>query len=432
MMYTPPVKATTIEELDDLPENSVEHVTLQCLLRELPKALLRHKKSIRFLDVSRNQLQDFPSWLPELEALTVLFASYNEFSTIPTSVRELSSLSMLGMRDNAISSLSEDALPRSIRWLTLTNNLLTELPQSIGNLSLLKKLLLAGNKLSSLPDSICECSSLELLRISSNLFTRFPPQLFRLNALAWIALGGNPFTTFPSSALTFHHEDSSEKSSASLPIAWHRLTLQQELGRGASGITYRALLDTNTTPQAVAVKIFTSECSSDGSASDEMMYALAVGQHPNLLTPHTSFTEHDKGKMGLVYPLLGTDYIPLAAPPNFETVSRDDYSQSRSLSAEQCSQFCDDIEAAVKHLRLRKILHGDLYAHNTLINGRTALLSDFGASFFYGHLPFEEQRRLEQIEENAVHILYQELRALTSSERDRHQRPPQTNSNASK
>lgn len=403
------VQVTSTQELRELPENSVHHVTLKEGLRTLPDALLRHRKSIEFLDLSGNELSELPNWLAELQRLRVLFASYNLFTSFPTALRSVSSLTMVGMRNNQIEIISDNAFPRDLRWLTLTNNRLRELPTSIGELASLQKLLLAGNELSTLPESITACQRLELLRLSANAFSEIPTPIFKLESLAWIALGGNPWLPLPSQISRQVSGPSSKRET----IDWRALSIQEELGRGASGITYRALQSTGDKLREVAVKVFTSPVSSDGSARDEIEGALAIGKHPSLLTPHAEFTNHPDGKMGLVYPLLDKSFTPLAAPPTFETISRDDYSRQNRITTEQARLYRTALQSAVAHLNQQKILHGDLYGHNTLINDSSAMLSDFGASFFYGHLKEAEQEALQTIEARALATILAEITHLS-------------------
>ena len=49
-----------------------------------------------------------------------------------------------------------------LQELSLAGNLLTTLPDAIGNLSSLQRLQMAGNLLTSLPDSICQLTDLEV------------------------------------------------------------------------------------------------------------------------------------------------------------------------------------------------------------------------------------------------------------------------------
>jgi serine/threonine protein kinase len=48
------------------------------------------------------------------------------------------------------------------------------------------------------------------------------------------------------------------------------------------------------------------------------------------------------------------------------------------------------IADAAAHLHKHGVMHGDLYAHNTMVSddGRVAI-GDFGAAFMYGHREFD-------------------------------------------
>lgn len=81
---------------------------------------------------------------------------------------------MLSFKANRLSYIPEDALSPSIGWLILSDNLLTELPKSIGKLTGLRKCMLAGNQLTSLPKEFGEgCINLELIRLADNKVGRF-------------------------------------------------------------------------------------------------------------------------------------------------------------------------------------------------------------------------------------------------------------------
>jgi len=81
-------------------------------------------------------------------------------------------------------------------------------------------------------------------------------------------------------------------------------------------------------------------------------------------------------------PLLPAHWGPLAGPPSLASCSRDIFSPGLRLEPEAALRMARDIAAAVAHLHRRGILHGDLYAHNTLWDGAAgeAVLSDFGAA----------------------------------------------------
>ena len=78
---------------------------------------------------------------------------------------------MIAFRSNKISYISNESLFNNIRWLILTNNLISIIPASIEKCIHLQKLLLAGNKIKELPLELSFCRSLELIRISVNELT---------------------------------------------------------------------------------------------------------------------------------------------------------------------------------------------------------------------------------------------------------------------
>lgn len=391
---------TSVQSLCDASENSVSKVTLREELTEVPRALLRHRDSIQFLDLSNNQLKELPEWISELSNLEILFSSFNHLITLPQSLSKLSGLSMIGARGNGLEYLSEEGIPPSLRWLTLTDNHLTSLPESISVARTMQKLLLAGNQLTSLPNSLASCSHLELLRVSANKLNSIPQWLLTHPTLAWVALAGNPVTTQMENHLARYRD---------CKIEWSELSLSEELGKGASGITYRGTRTRGSQIENVAVKVFNSSVSSDGSSDDELFGALTARSHQNLLTPLGYFENHPEGKQGLVYPLLGKDFTPLAAPPSFATITRDVYSFEKELRPEQALQYARDIVAATAHLHSKGLLHGDLYAHNTLVDDHRGLLSDFGATLHLGVLKTSDQEGLQLLELRSLGILLAEL-----------------------
>ncbi len=406
MNYTkdaPSLHATSVQSLQDSAENTFTKVTLREGLTEVPRALLRHSHSLRFLDLSNNDLTVLPDWIAELTNLEILFSSFNRLVTLPASLARLSCLYMVGARGNALEYVSEMGIPSSLRWLTLTDNQLESIPDSIAAASKIQKLLLAGNRLTSLPSTLSLCPNLELLRVSANKFHAIPDWILNHSTLAWVALAGNPVTT--------QVETYSERF-PECRIDWSELSLYEELGRGASGITYRASRTAGNDTAQIAVKVFNSAVSSDGSADDELYGALQARSHQNLLTPLGFFDNHPEGRQGLVYTLLEKEYSPLAAPPSFATITRDVYQPQKGITPAQALTYAKDIVAATAHLHSKNLLHGDLYAHNTLVNSRQALLSDFGATLYIGNLDTHIQESLKKVELRSLGILLSELSYL--------------------
>jgi internalin A len=91
-------------------------------------------------------------------------------------------------------------LPDSLGQLTqltelnLSNNQLTTLPDWLGQLSQLRTLTLFSNQLNSLPESIGQLANLVVLSIFRNKMTTLPNELFAINQLQSLRIGENPFT----------------------------------------------------------------------------------------------------------------------------------------------------------------------------------------------------------------------------------------------
>ncbi len=75
--------------------------------------------------------------------------------------------------------------------LILTENLLSELPASVGNLRLLTNLNLDRNRLVSIPDEICECENIGLLFCRDNQISLLPENLGKLQKLRVLDVAGN-------------------------------------------------------------------------------------------------------------------------------------------------------------------------------------------------------------------------------------------------
>ncbi|CAI5521388.1 unnamed protein product [Closterium sp. Naga37s-1] len=105
-----------------------------------------------------------------------LDASNNRIVEIPEAIGRLTSLQRLVLPTNRIERLPASiGLLSSLKALQLENNRLTELPNEIGSLSRLERLSLATNKLQHLPDSIGQLSALITLDVSSNCLSSLPP-----------------------------------------------------------------------------------------------------------------------------------------------------------------------------------------------------------------------------------------------------------------
>ena len=108
------------------------------------------------------------------------------------------------------------------------------------------------------------------------------------------------------------------------------------------------------------------------------------------------------------------EYIPdvyrnLGLPPNFETCTRDTFTKETSFSIETVYAVAKGIASAAAHLHARGLMHGDLYAHNILINDNDhCYLGDFGAASFYE----PHSKEFERIEVRAFGCLLEDMLSL--------------------
>ncbi len=385
-----------------------QRLQLACGLQEFPREIFELADSLEILDLSSNLLTTLPDDLPRLKKLRILFCSDNTFTELPAVLGQCPQLVMIGFKANRVERIAPGALPPALRWLILTDNRLAELPPEIGQCTQLQKLMLAGNQLRALPPDLAQCRRLELLRLSANLLTELPDWLGQLPRLAWLAYAGNPFC---------ESFESSESSPQEMPaVPWHRLSLQQTLGEGASGVIHQALMQNQTGTEAVAVKIFKGDVTSDGLPQCEMAACLRAGLHPHLIPVRGQVTAHPQGKSALVMDLIDPAFINLAGPPSLTSCTRDIYPVHTAFEATTALRLALGIAGAARHLHAQGLMHGDLYGHNILHNGAgQALLGDFGAASFLPQHSQTQALALQRLEVRAFGCLLEELLAHSPS-----------------
>lgn len=387
----------TVEQLRAGQLKGVQRLQLSCGLTEFPAEIFDLADTLEILDLSDNKLTALPDDLPRLHKLRIIFCSNNPFTELPAVLGSCAELRMIGFKACQIRTVLAAALPPQLRWLTLTDNAIEQLPEEIGQCSHLQKLMLAGNRLSALPASLRHCQQLELLRIAANRLPSLPAWLEQLPRLSWLACAGNPFN---------QEREAAALDAASLPqIAWDRLQLGRQLGEGASGVISQATL----AAQAVAVKVFKGEMTSDGLPGSEMAACVSAGNHPNMMAVLGTVSAHPQGLPGLVMPLIDAAYVNLAGPPSLASCTRDIYRTDARFSTQQVLAIAHGIASAVHQLHAHGIVHGDLYAHNILYRPDGAcLLSDFGAASLHA-LDAAATTVVQSFEARAFGILLEEL-----------------------
>jgi glyoxylase-like metal-dependent hydrolase (beta-lactamase superfamily II) len=378
---------------------SCKELRISADLPEFPTEILKLADSLELLEMSGNRLSKLPDAFGQLKKLKVVFFNNNEFEAFPAVLAECPNLSMISFKGNRLKTIGENTLSPAIRWLILTDNQLEALPNDIGKLSKLQKLMLAGNQLQTLPNEMAACQNLELIRLSANRLQAIPDWLFSLPRLSWLAYSGNPCC------------ETANPTEASLPtVDKDTLQLGEVLGEGASGVIYKGTYKGTQGAKTVAVKLFKGEVTSDGLPQDEMRACMAAGTHPNLVTVLGKLREQADQQAGLVFSFISPDYKNLGGPPSLESCTRDTYDAQTSFALPVVVTLAKGIASAMAHLHANGLTHGDLYAHNILMNEKgESILGDFGAASFYDPTNRVMGTALELLEVRAFGCLLEDM-----------------------
>lgn len=350
-----------------------------CNLKKIPIELLKCCNTLEYLNLGNNSISSLPNEFIRFQNLKILFFGSNEFTEIPVVLGKLTSLYMLSFKSNKVNYIHPESLSKSISWLILTDNQISELPSTIGNLILLKKVMLAGNKLKSLPEELINCQSIELLRISANLMNELPLWLLELPNLSWFAYAGNPIKQLIDcnhDAITIEYDSNNiaintikhhmDDDIVLTKISWSDLNVLERLGEGASGYIHKAIwssnkhdqylskptlfhtvndintkitsiqtayssdihmndnhndiLVKNTNERIVAIKLFKGSTTSDGLPEYEMKTTSTIGYHPNFINVLGILDSNTapNQQLGLIFPLIDHSiYTILGDPPSF-------------------------------------------------------------------------------------------------------------------
>ncbi|WP_394392124.1 protein kinase [Shewanella woodyi] len=413
----------TLEQLKSGQLKGATRLQLAENLSQFPTEIFALADSLEVLDLSNNQLDSLPDDFGCLKKLKILFLSNNRFTQLPKVIANCPKLEMIGFKANQIVSVAEDSLPKITRWLILTDNKLERLPNSIGGLYRLQKLALAGNCLTALPDTMANCHSLELARLSANQFTSLPDWLFQLPKLSWLAVAGNPlFAEGYKTGLT------ENKSVGHVNLS--DIELGEQIGEGASGVIYRARWLAQPRwlhgdPLDIAVKLFKGEVTSDGYPSDELANCLQAGEHQNLIKVVAQID--DGGQLGLVMDLIPSSFGNLGLPPSLISCTRDTFPAGTEFGLSTIINVGKQMAETMTHLHQNGVSHGDLYAHNTMLekeenNGLDqgadnkdsgskdwALFGDFGAASNLHLLPRLQAEAMESVEVRAFGCLLDDM-----------------------
>ncbi|XP_061564728.1 leucine-rich repeat-containing protein 20 [Cololabis saira] len=94
-----------------------------------------------------------------------------------------------------------------LRELDLQGNVLTKMPESVGEMEHLTSINLANNRFSTFPDKLTEIATLERIDLEGNSITEIPlERLYAMPALKWLNVKSNPLDVNTLSALQSPHK----------------------------------------------------------------------------------------------------------------------------------------------------------------------------------------------------------------------------------
>ncbi|MBV9209732.1 MAG: leucine-rich repeat domain-containing protein, partial [Acidobacteria bacterium] len=146
------------------------------------------------------------------EQATTLDLGNLGLTELPESLGQLTQLHILHIYYNELTSLPESlGQLTQLRALTLFVNQLTSLPESLGQLKELLTLYIDRNQLTSLPESLGQLTKLSSLEASNNRLTSLPEGLRNLKSLEELYLHGNEQLGLPAEVLGPTYSDVYDK-----------------------------------------------------------------------------------------------------------------------------------------------------------------------------------------------------------------------------
>lgn len=160
-------------------------------LTTVPQKISSYTK-LTDLDLSNNKLIGGFNNLRGLTSLQSLSLSGNQLKTIPADILVLNQLTTLDLSHNQLSALSGINNFSKLEWLSLENNLFTQVPVELKQISKLYHLNLGRNKITSAYANLMHFKNLQQLFLNDNgIKGAFPSELLTLSNLMMLSVANN-------------------------------------------------------------------------------------------------------------------------------------------------------------------------------------------------------------------------------------------------
>eukprot|EP00816_Leptocylindrus_hargravesii_P000272 CAMPEP_0196826770 /NCGR_PEP_ID=MMETSP1362-20130617/93799_1 /TAXON_ID=163516 /ORGANISM="Leptocylindrus danicus, Strain CCMP1856" /LENGTH=514 /DNA_ID=CAMNT_0042207357 /DNA_START=1006 /DNA_END=2547 /DNA_ORIENTATION=+ len=203
-----------VEEKKDhgiLSDETVYHGDGLVLTHSLRKLNARHNRlellpegleicsNLKVLDVSDNSLKmmDMICQLPNLEIISL---AGNRLQALPAQFGiKMTNVIELNMERNRIGAFPDQLAgwKRNLKVLNMSQNILEDLPESLGYLVRLREFFCGNNLIQNIPSTVGTMKCLEKLDLSSNNLSKVPTSFSQLRKLKELSLANNKFEIIP-------------------------------------------------------------------------------------------------------------------------------------------------------------------------------------------------------------------------------------------
>lgn len=160
--------------------------------------IIPNNSNISKLDLSNQNLTDFPMDIFKYKNLRSLNLSNNRIKNIPPKITELKNLRTLDISSNQLTNLYAKLCDlQNLKILNLNNNKLKSLPTQFGKLKKLISLHIANNQFQIVPLEVYSLTNLRELDISNNPIIEIENDIENLKGLRKLWINNLPLNKFP-------------------------------------------------------------------------------------------------------------------------------------------------------------------------------------------------------------------------------------------